>query len=86
MTPPKGRFRTWLRIAHFRLDQIQTSYLELLPYPGLLARPRRRFQRTLGVKVFRGSSQFDSVARENGLAFQPPSNILESWGGTLSGC
>jgi hypothetical protein len=48
------------------------SYLELLPYPGLLARPRRCFQQTLGVKVFRGSPQFDSVAHPvySGLAFE----------------
>ena len=39
------------------------SYLKLLPYPGLLARPRRSFPRSLGVEVFRVFPQFDSVAR-----------------------
>jgi hypothetical protein len=38
------------------------SYLKLLPYPGLLARPRRGFPRALGVEVFRVFPQFDSVA------------------------
>jgi hypothetical protein len=41
-----GHLRTWLRIAHF-LSLGGDSYLKLLPYPGLLARPRRRFRRRL---------------------------------------
>jgi hypothetical protein len=57
----RGRFRTWLRIAHFG-PRRGASYLKLLPYPGLLARPRRGFPRALGVEVFRVSPQFDSVA------------------------
>jgi hypothetical protein len=54
------RGRTWLRIAHFRPGG--ASYLKLLPYPGLLARPRRGFPAALGVEVFRVFPQFDSVA------------------------